>query len=215
MISPGNILFFLRRSARTASSLRPFQLIVPTRRKRNDAAILSKLHFIAYSCDNLLDISVYSIEKCTNDDSRNTVEIRIFRRLTRFDLLRWRFFSPSPLDKNLSPYRSSFTREKGRSFEFDRSTSSWICSRKTGFGNPDDLPIKLVPSRFTSSVEQWKKKRKKKKKHCDHAIFVSRMMKPRIFSSVAELTYFSPFELVPFHFVLFRSRSFPILLVKY
>lgn len=124
MISPGNILFFLRRSARTASSLRPFQLIVPTRRKRNDAAILSKLHFVACSCDNLLDISVYSIEKCTNDDSRNTVEIRIFRRLTRFDLLRWRFFSPSRLDKNLSPYRSSFTREKGRSFEFDRSTSS-------------------------------------------------------------------------------------------
>lgn len=68
--------------------------------------------------------------------------------------------------------------------------------------NPDDLPIKLVPSRFTSSVEQWKKEEKKKKKYRDLAIFVSRMMKPRIFSSVADV--FLPLE----------ARSIPLRLVS-
>lgn len=53
--------FLRRRSARTASILRPFQLIVPTRRKRNDAAILSKLHF-PYLCAMICSYSIYSMK---------------------------------------------------------------------------------------------------------------------------------------------------------
>lgn len=116
--------FLRRRSARTASILRPFQLIVPTRRKRNDAAILSKLHF-PYLCDDMLILDIFDERKeYAHDDSRNTVEIRIFCRLTRFRFTQVEILAtavdsplpppPPPLPCRIKTCRREREREKLR-----------------------------------------------------------------------------------------------------